>query len=364
MDQHLDGEDLLISGCLVFPFCLGYFFWEAKSLEYIYYNTAVSVCAPYHSLSPPQPFERTSRWFQCRPAAWALSQGHKAISSGLGSARVLWVVNSWIFEKWEKTWTDRNLFRVFIGKSMTYEMFILLVPFLASQKGDTTMPAMKHKIYKSCGFMLADCHTLDSQRYILIRFAGHAKRNGAPWCSSVTIKAIGHWLHLWCCCNSAWLNLWSHDVRFPKLSHQSLITSWPTTITSIPQILIQLDSAERPWWQRRYGKPGAQGVDVLIADSLGVTRLGRASPNSPPGKVNKSSDSRNHQSLEEHQPQTLDRQSLAISLEGHLWHPRRAHGCWVEGHGCHRGQVAVPHPATWRQEVDRKTRCWNVFINF
>ena len=88
-------------------------------------------------------------------------------------------------------------------------------------------------------------------------------------------------------------SLWSHDMRFPKRSHQSLISSWPTTITSILQISIQLDSALRPWWQRRYWKPGAQGVDVLIADSLGVTRLGRASPNSPPGKVNKSSDSRN-----------------------------------------------------------------------
>lgn len=90
-------------------------------------------------------------------------------------------------------------------------------------------------------------------------------------------------------------SLWSHDMRFPKRSHQSLISSWPTTITSILQISIQLDSALRPWWQRRYWKPGAPGVDVLIADSLGVTRLGRASPlpNSPPGKVNKSSDSRN-----------------------------------------------------------------------
>ena len=50
---------------------------------------------------------------------------------------------------------------------------------------------------------------------------------------------------------------------------------------------------------------------------------------------------------------------------GHLWDSRRADGCWVEGHGCHRGQVAVPHPGLG---VSKKKNvfimCKSTFCNF
>lgn len=295
------------------------------------------MCTAYHRLipyiylwiddrtGPSQRFARTSRWFQCHPAAWALSQGHKAISSGLGSAGVPWVVNSWIFEKSEKTCEKMKLIGVlleFYGNFMKCSSF--LYPFGIRKKRQQCLRWNT----KPCGFMLADCHLWLSN----LHFDTFRRTCEEEWSTLMFFCDYqGHWLHLycsllinhrrhiawgitWCCCNSGRLNLWSHDMRFPNRSHQSLISSWPTTITSILQISIQLDSALRPWWQRRYWKPGAQGVDVLIADSLGVTRLGRASPspNSPPGKVNKSSDSRNplwdfilFQSLEEHQPPNL-----------------------------------------------------------
>lgn len=143
---------------------------------------------------PSQRFARTSRWFQCHPAAWALSQGHKAISSGLGSARVPWVVNSWIFEKWEKTCEKIKLIGVLL--EIYWTSLWTVHPFCTVLKGfrkKETQQCLQWNT-KPCGFMLDDCHTWLSK----LHFDTFRRTCEEEWSTLMFFCDYqGHWLHLY-----------------------------------------------------------------------------------------------------------------------------------------------------------------------